>query len=437
MLTGESVPVEVGPGDAVTGATRERRRAAVVRATPGRRGHPARADGPAGRRTRSRARRQVQRLADRVSAVFVPVVIALAVVTLVGWLAAGCPRRRGVHRRRRGADHRLPVRAGPGHPDRAAGRHRSRRPTRHPDQGTRGAGVHPAGRHDRAGQDRHGDHRQDDPGRAWSPRRRRTAPGAAPGRRARGRLRASRSLPRSPAARRRKLGRAAGAVDGFAERGGLGVQGVVDGHAVAGRPAGWLDWARACRPDADSPAAPTARRGATAAPPSPSAGTARRAACSSVADTVKPTSRPRPSRQFARLGLTPVLLTGDNETVARAVAARGRDRRTSSPRCCPPDKVAVIQRLQADGQGRRDGRRRRQRRRRPGPGRPGAGDGHRHRRRHRGRRPDTGPRRPARRRRRDPAVPARRCDHQGATCSGPSATTSPRSRWPRSACSTR
>ena len=41
----------------------------------------------------------VQRLADRISAVFVPVVIAAAVVTLIAWLAAGQPRERRSRRR--------------------------------------------------------------------------------------------------------------------------------------------------------------------------------------------------------------------------------------------------------------------------------------------------------------------------------------------------
>ena len=80
---------------------------------------------------------------------------------------------RGVHRRGRGADHRLPVRARPGHADRAAGRHRPRRPARHPDQGPGGAGVHPPGRHRRAGQDRHRHHRPDGARRRRDRRRRR------------------------------------------------------------------------------------------------------------------------------------------------------------------------------------------------------------------------------------------------------------------------
>ena len=49
------------------------------------------------------------------------------------------------------------------------GRHRPRRPARHPDQGPRGAGVHPPRRHRRARQDRHRHHRPDEPGRRSSP----------------------------------------------------------------------------------------------------------------------------------------------------------------------------------------------------------------------------------------------------------------------------
>ena len=79
----------------------------------------------------------IQRLADRVSAVFVPAVLVIAALTLAA-LAAG--RRAGVggvHRRGRGADHRLPVRAGPGDTDGDPGRYRSRGTARNADQGSR------------------------------------------------------------------------------------------------------------------------------------------------------------------------------------------------------------------------------------------------------------------------------------------------------------
>ena len=157
MLTGESVPVEVGPGDAVVGATVNAGGRLVVRATR------VGADTQLAQMARlvedaQTGKAQVQRLADRISGVFVPVVIALAVATLGFWLGTGGGRR-GVHRRGRGADHRLPVRAGLATPTALHGRHRPRRPARHPDQGPRGAGVDPAGRHDRARQDRHRHHR--------------------------------------------------------------------------------------------------------------------------------------------------------------------------------------------------------------------------------------------------------------------------------------
>lgn len=88
MLTGEPVPVEAGPGDAVTGATVNAGGLLVVRATR------VGADTALAQISRlvvaaQSGKAPVQRLADRVSAVFVPVVIGLAVVTLVGWLVAG------------------------------------------------------------------------------------------------------------------------------------------------------------------------------------------------------------------------------------------------------------------------------------------------------------------------------------------------------------
>ena len=54
----------------------------------------------------------VQRLADRVSAVFVPIVVALALLTLVGWLLAGAGGEVRVHRGGLRVDHRLPLRIG-------------------------------------------------------------------------------------------------------------------------------------------------------------------------------------------------------------------------------------------------------------------------------------------------------------------------------------
>ena len=88
MLTGEAVPVEVGPGDAVVGATLNSGGRLVVRAT--RIG----ADTELAQMGRlveqaQTGKAEVQRLADRVSAVFVPVVIGLSLATLAVWLLIG------------------------------------------------------------------------------------------------------------------------------------------------------------------------------------------------------------------------------------------------------------------------------------------------------------------------------------------------------------
>ena len=109
MLTGESVPVEVGPGDAVVGATVNAGGRLVVRATR------VGADTQLAQMARlvedaQNGKAEVQRLADRISGVFVPIVIAPR--RRHPRLLARHRRRAGrrVHRRRRRADHRLPVR---------------------------------------------------------------------------------------------------------------------------------------------------------------------------------------------------------------------------------------------------------------------------------------------------------------------------------------
>ena len=88
MLTGESVPVEVGPGAAVVGGCTNVGGRLIVRATR------VGADTQLARMARlveeaQSGKAAVQRLADRVSGVFVPVVIALAVATLAFWLGIG------------------------------------------------------------------------------------------------------------------------------------------------------------------------------------------------------------------------------------------------------------------------------------------------------------------------------------------------------------
>ncbi|MFT4085316.1 MAG: heavy metal translocating P-type ATPase [Nocardioides sp.] len=88
LLTGESMPVEVGEGDEVVGASLNAGGRLVVTATRVGR------DTQLAQLTRlveeaQNGKAAVQRLADRISAVFVPAVIALALLTLIGWLAFG------------------------------------------------------------------------------------------------------------------------------------------------------------------------------------------------------------------------------------------------------------------------------------------------------------------------------------------------------------
>jgi len=88
MLTGEPVPAETGPGDAVTGGCVNAGGRLIVRAA--RVGADTQLAQMARLVTQAQAgKAPVQRLADRVSAVFVPIVLAIAAATLAGWLAAG------------------------------------------------------------------------------------------------------------------------------------------------------------------------------------------------------------------------------------------------------------------------------------------------------------------------------------------------------------
>ena len=159
MLTGEPIPVAVGPGDEVIGATPEHDRhvrhardprRARHGAGPDRRPRPARpglegAD-PAPRRPGRRGLRAARPASWRRA-------------TFVVWFVAGPEPRLTLRADRvhRGPRHRLPVRDGARHADRDHGRDRSRRRGRHPHPRRRGARDRPAGRHGRARQDRHAD----------------------------------------------------------------------------------------------------------------------------------------------------------------------------------------------------------------------------------------------------------------------------------------
>jgi Cu+-exporting ATPase len=135
------------------------------------------------------------------------------------------------------------------------------------------------------------------------------------------------------------------AVEGFNNREGLGVEGIVDGHAlVVGRPALLADWAMHLPPELDAARRAAEAKGQTAI----AAGWDGQArAVFVVADTVKASS-PEAIAQLKALGLRPVLLTGDNETTARAVAAEvGIDDVIAE--VLPADKVSEVKRLQDQG----------------------------------------------------------------------------------------
>ncbi len=228
---------------------RQRRRAAGRPRDAGRRRHPARADGAAGR---GGAERQGAGAAARGPGVRgVRAGRAGARGPDPGRVAGRRRQRVGrVHRRRRGPDHRLPVRAGPGHADRADGGHRPRRPARHPHQGARGAGVHPPDRHRRARQDRHGHHRADGAGGRGRGVGDAARGGTPDGRGRRGRL----GAPGGPGDRGRRRRRAAGGGGVREPRGARGDR-RRRGPDRAGRTAGAAGRAR------DRAAAGAARRG--------------------------------------------------------------------------------------------------------------------------------------------------------------------------------
>ncbi|WP_394329298.1 heavy metal translocating P-type ATPase [Nocardiopsis sp. CNR-923] len=131
----------------------------------------------------------------------------------------------------------------------------------------------------------------------------------------------------------------------FANIEGRGVQGTVDGHAVLVGRASLLEERSQPLPESLSAALAAAESTGRTAVAVGWDGRARGVLV--VADTVKPTSA-EAVRQFRDLGLTPILLTGDNEAVARAVAAEvGVDEVIAE--VLPKDKADVVRRLQDEG----------------------------------------------------------------------------------------
>ena len=337
LLTGESVPVEKAPGDTVAGATVNAGGRLVIRAKK------VGADTALAQIARlvtdaQSGKAPVQRLADRVSGVFVPIVIGLSFATLAFWLGAGegaefaftaavavliiaCPCALGLATPTallvgtgRGAQLGLLIK-GP----------EILESTRRVDTIVLDkTGTVTTGRMslvDVVG----GDEVLRLAGAVEDASEHPIAQAIARG-------------------ARERLGQLP-PVEGFANREGLGVEGVADGHAVqVGRASFMADWSLRVPDELDA-----ARRAAEA-----QGRTAVLAAWDGevrgllvVADTVKPTSAEAVTA-LKKLGLRPVLLTGDNEATARAVAAEvGIDAVIAE--VLPSDKADVVTRLQNEG----------------------------------------------------------------------------------------
>ncbi|WP_424888236.1 heavy metal translocating P-type ATPase [Streptomyces sp. XH2] len=342
MLTGESVPVDVTVGDAVTGATVNASGRLVVEATR------VGSDTQLSRMAKlvedaQNGKAAVQRLADRISGIFVPVVLLIALGTLLTWLLVtgdataaftaavavliiACPCALGL-----ATPTALMVGTG------------------------RGAqlGILIKG-----------------PEVLESTRRVDTVVLDKTGTVTTGRM-ALHEVITAPGVSEQELLRLAGALehasehpiaraiaDGATERtgglpvpesfeniAGLGVQGVVEGHAVlVGREKLLAEWVIELPVELAAAKAAAEAEGRTAVAVAWD-GEAR--GVLTVADAVKDTSAAAIT-ELRRLGLTPVLLTGDNKAVAEAVAREvGIDEVIAE--VMPQDKVDVVKRLQAEG----------------------------------------------------------------------------------------
>ncbi|TFV91122.1 heavy metal translocating P-type ATPase [Blastococcus sp. CT_GayMR16] len=342
MLTGESVPVEVTSGDSVVGATVNAGGRIVVRAT--RIG----SDTQLAQMARlveeaQNGKAEVQRLADRVSAVFVPVVIALAVATLGFWLGIGADVAAGFTATVAVLIIACPCALGLATPTALM-------------VGTgRGAqlGILIKGPEVLESTRRVDTVVLDKTGTVTTGRMTLLDVVATDGEDADTVLRLAGALedasehPIAQAITRgatERLGDLA-PVESFTNVEGLGVQGLVEGHSVVvGRSRLLAEWAQHLPADLEAAKASAEADGRTAVVVGWD-GAARGVLV--VADAVKDTSA-EAVRQLRDLGLTPVLLTGDNETVARSVASQvGIDQVIAE--VLPQDKVDVVKRLQAEG----------------------------------------------------------------------------------------
>ncbi|SFR94784.1 Cu+-exporting ATPase [Microbacterium sp. cf046] len=342
MVTGESVPVEVGAGDAVVGATVNAGGRLVVRAT--RVGDDTQLAQMARLVEEAQSgKADIQRLADRISGVFVPVVLVISVVTLAAWLLLGYPAAAAMTAAVAVLIIACPCALGLATPTALlVGTGRGAQIgilIRGPEvlESTRSVDTILL----------------DKTGTVTSGRMALidaiTAPGTdrADVLRLAGALEDASEHPIAAAiarAAKDELGDLP-PVESFVASSGLGVSGVVEGHAlVIGREALLADWAIQVGP------ALAAAKDAAEAQGSSTVivawdGAAR--AVLVVADQVKPTSGEAVA-QFRSLGLEPVLLTGDNAAVAARIAAQvGIDRVIAG--VLPQQKVAEVRALQAEG----------------------------------------------------------------------------------------
>ncbi len=342
MLTGESVPVEVGAGDAVAGATVNASGKLVVRATR------VGADTALAQIARLVTEAQsgkapVQRLADRVAAVFVPVVIGLSLATLAFWLADGAGATKAFTAAVAVLIIACPCALGLATPTALM-------------VGTgRGAqlGILIKGPHILESTRRVDTIVLDKTGTVTSGKMKLVDAIPAAGEDRTELLRIAGALEHASehpiaqaivAAASEQTGPLP-SVDGFASAAGLGVRGTVDGHAaLVGRPQLLAD-AGVKIPDELTHAREQAEAAGRTAVLVAWDDAAR--GLLAVADTPKPTSA-QAIAALRELGLAPVLLTGDNARTANAVADQvGID--DVRAEVLPADKVDVVKALQAEG----------------------------------------------------------------------------------------
>jgi Cu+-exporting ATPase len=342
LLTGESVPVEKQPGDEVAGATVNAGGRLIVRATK------VGADTALAQIARlvtdaQSGKAPVQRLADRISGVFVPVVIGISVATLGFWMGAGegtafafsaavavliiaCPCALGLATPTallvgtgRGAQLGLLIK-GP----------EILESSRNVDTVV-----------------------LDKTGTVTTGRMSLVSIAAAPGTSREAVLRLAGALehasehPIAQAIARTALDELGPLphVESFGNREGLGVEGIVDGHGVqVGRPSLMEEWSLRLPAELDEVRRSAEADGRTVVV---AAWDGAIRGLLVVADTVKPTS-PEAIASLKALGLRTVLLSGDNRSTAQAVgAAVGIDEVIAE--VLPSEKAHVIRRLQEEG----------------------------------------------------------------------------------------